>query len=406
MSHPFSFAILTRFFRYGWLVTIALLLPSCSTIVKAPFLPAETVVMNPNANSDLLQQSWQAYRQRFIQGDGRVIDREAGDRSTSEGQAYAMLRAVLMDDRDTFDRVLTWGENNLQRKKPDGRRNDYLWLWKWGKDDKGNWGAIDSNFASDGDLDATTALILASHRWNRPEYLELARSKLQDLWTLATLESGAQRYFLPGARDVFQPQPDRVYLNPSYLAPYAFRLFAQADPSHNWMALVDSSYRVLDQSAKLSQVGLPSDWVLLETDSGNLRSSQNEQLKSIYGFDAYRVWWRVSLDAVWFKEPRAQQYLRQTLQPLQEKWRSQQSIPAQLDLRGEAIVSYESTAQYAMLYAAFSQIDPTTAEQIRQQKLLPTYRAGFWDGDSAYYSQNLAWFGLFSPDTVSAWVRF
>src|SRR6476646_1758537 len=37
----------------------------------------------------LLQQSWAAYRQRFIQADGRVIDREAGDRSTSEGQAYA-----------------------------------------------------------------------------------------------------------------------------------------------------------------------------------------------------------------------------------------------------------------------------------------------------------------------------
>ena len=317
-----------------------------------------------------------------------------------------MLRSVLMDDRDTFDRVLTWGENNLQRKKADGSHSDRLWLWKWGKNDMGIWGAIDTNFASDADLDATTALILASRRWNRPEYLELARSKLQDLWALATLESRSQRYFLPGAKDLFQPQIDRVYLNPSYLAPYAFRLFAQADPNHDWMALVDSSYRVLNQSAKLSEIGLPSDWVLLDIASGDLRSSQEEKLKSIYGYDAYRVWWRVSLDAAWFNEPRAQKYLRQALQPLQEKWRSQKSIPAQLDLKGGAIVSYESTAQYAMLYAAFSQIDRTTAEQIRQKKLLPTYQKGFWDGDSAYYSQNLAWFGLFSPEIVNTWFRF
>ncbi|MFM7426217.1 MAG: glycosyl hydrolase family 8, partial [Elainella sp.] len=46
------------------------------------------------ATPDLLQQSWQIYSQRFIQGDGRIIDREANDRSTSEGQAYALMRAV------------------------------------------------------------------------------------------------------------------------------------------------------------------------------------------------------------------------------------------------------------------------------------------------------------------------
>ncbi|MBI4783692.1 MAG: glycosyl hydrolase [Oscillatoriophycideae cyanobacterium NC_groundwater_1537_Pr4_S-0.65um_50_18] len=401
--------LIQGFSQWGGFIAIALLLTNCNAVLKNPSTQiAANATPNPNiTNPDLIQQSWQAYRQRFIQGDGRVIDREAEDRSTSEGQAYAMLRSVLMDDRDMFERVLNWGENNLQRQQPNGQRRDRLWAWKWGKNDQGGWGAIDANFASDGDLDAITALILASRRWNKPEYLDLARSKLQDLWALATVEAGnGKRYFLPGEKRLFQPQPDRVYLNPSYLAPYAFRLFAQVDPAHDWMALVDSSYTVLNQSAEVSQVGLPSDWIVLETASGKFQASQDDKLKSIYGFDAYRVWWRVSLDAIWFKEPRAQQYLQQYLQPLQEKWRSQKSIPAQLDLKGEAIVSYESTAQYAMLYAAFSQIDQETAAEIRQQKLLPTYQAGFWDGDSAYYSQNLVWFGLFSPETVNAWFQF
>ncbi|MCJ8283011.1 MAG: glycosyl hydrolase family 8, partial [Rivularia sp. ALOHA_DT_140] len=136
-------------------------------------------------NRELLVESWDSYRRRFIQRDGRVIDYEASDRSTSEGQAYAMLRAVLIDDAATFALTLNWGENNLRRLKDD-KPVDSLWAWKWGRKADGSWGAIDNNFASDGDIDAITALILASRRWNRPEYLKIAKTKLDDLWNHST----------------------------------------------------------------------------------------------------------------------------------------------------------------------------------------------------------------------------
>ena len=89
-------------------------------------LPAST------PNRELLIESWDSYRRRFIQRDGRVIDYEASDRSTSEGQAYAMLRAVLIDDSATFALTLNWGENNLQRLE-NGKPIDNLWAWKWGR---------------------------------------------------------------------------------------------------------------------------------------------------------------------------------------------------------------------------------------------------------------------------------
>jgi endoglucanase len=212
-------------------------------------------------NRELMAQSWEIYRRRFIQGDGRVIDYEAADRSTSEGQAYAMLRAVLINDPATFALTLNWGENNLQRQV-DGKRTDNLWAWKWGRNADGNWGAIDGNFASDSDIDAITALIFASRRWNRPEYLNLAKAKLQDLWNLSTMVGHQGKlYLLPGPTAAFVPNASTLYLNPSYFAPYAFRLFAQVDPEHDWLSLVNSSYEVLEKSAPLSAVGLPSDWV-------------------------------------------------------------------------------------------------------------------------------------------------
>lgn len=355
------------------------------------------------STSDLLQQSWQAYQERFIQADGRVIDRESEDRTTSESQAYALLRSVLMDDRTTFDRVLQWSENNLQRRKPDGTRQDQLWSWRWGKNAQGNWTTLDANFASDADLDAITALILATRRWREPKYQQMAEAKLQDLWNLSTLSVGAggTRYFLPGPKDVFQPQPDQLYLNPSYLAPYAFRLFAQVDPEHNWLSLVDSSYDVLNRSAALSKLNLPSNWVMLNPATGDFQPMKSTSpLQSIYSFDAYRVWWRVAWDAAWFDEPRAEQFLQQHLQSLKTEWRSDQEIPAQIDLQGKPLVNYESTAQYAMLHLGFLVTDPDVADQMRQQKLLPTYQNGFWDNDSAYYAQNLSWFGLFPPNEI------
>lgn len=372
--------------------------PVATTSVASPLSLA-----SPTDNQTLLQQSWVAYRQRFIQADGRVIDRESGDRSTSEGQAYAMLRAVFSNDPATFAKTLNWSENNLQRQT-EGKRSDRLWVWKWGRDASGKWGALDPNFASDADIDSITALILAARRWHRPEYLNLARSKLQDLWTLSTvaLPSGT-RYLLPGPKAAFVVQPSTIKLNPSYLAPYAFRLFAQIDSAHDWLSLVDSSYQVLDKSAQLSVVGLPSDWVALDTSTSQFFPlPQSSPIQTIYGFDAYRVWWRVALDAAWFKEPRALQFLSQHLGHLQEKWQTQQKIPAQFNLQGEPLVNYESSSQYAMLYAAFRLIEPETAEQILQRKLLPSYHDGIWDNDSAYYSQNLAWLGMLPPTTIAS----
>ncbi|GAB4377169.1 MAG: hypothetical protein Kow00121_25850 [Elainellaceae cyanobacterium] len=344
---------------------------------------------------DLLQQSWLAYRDRFIQGDGRVIDREANDRTVSEGQAYAMLRAVMINDPDTFQRTLSWAESNLIRADESGDRTDSLWAWKWGRLSNGEWKTIDANFASDADLDAVVALILAARRWNCPAYLDLAQEKLEDLWELSTVEVKGDRYLLPGPQQVFGQEDGTVILNPSYLAPYAFRLFAQVDPRRDWLSLVDSSYRTLEESAALSEVGLPSDWVSLNLETGEFQPlPASNSLRTRYGFDAYRVWWRIAWDYAWFEDERAERYLKQRLAYLQDLWQTQQAIPAEIDLQGDALVDYEATSQYAMLYSAFQLIDPTIAEQIYRQKLMPQYRNGFWDSDSAYYTQNLAWFAL------------
>ena len=368
--------------------------PEESSVQFSSALPQST------PNRQLLIESWDSYRRRFIQRDGRVIDYEASDRSTSEGQAYAMLRAVLIDDPATFALTLNWGESNLQRFEK-GKPVDSLWAWKWGRRSDGGWGSIDNNFASDGDIDAITALIFASRRWNRPEYLKLAKTKLQDLWKYSTVVGFEnKRYLLPGPQAAFVKNSS-IYLNPSYFAPYAFRLFAQVDPERDWMSLVDTSYEVLNDSRQLSTVNLPSDWVALDIETGKYQPlPADSQLSSVYSFDAFRVWWRIALDASWFNSSRARSYLETSIQHPLKLWREQSSIPARINLEGKALVNYEATSQYAMLYAASKLIEPALAQELLDKKLLPQYQQEVWDDNEAYYTQNLAWLGLLSPSAI------
>ena len=382
-------------------VGISSALSSCQWRSSRSSVPPITDRTTPPETTISLKESWEAYRKRFIQGDGRIIDWEAEEKSTSEGQAYAMFRAVFADDRESFDRTLKWSESNLQRRDAQGKPMDSLWAWKWGKNASNQWVQLDPNFASDADIDACFALILASDRWNRPDYLTLAKTKLKDLWDFSTVTHNGQTYLLPGPKIAFR-QGDRLTLNPSYLAPYAFRLFAQVDRDRDWMALVDSSYVVLENSASLSSVGLPSDWVNLDLKTGKYSALESgSPLKTQYGFDATRVWWRIALDGAIFNEARSTTYLQTHLKPLQNSWRKDRKILAQIDLQGNPMVNYEATSQYGMLYSALRQVDPNMAAEIYQQKLKPTYRSGFWDNDKAYYTQNLVWFGLLDPYDIA-----
>ncbi len=353
----------------------------------------------PIADSALLVDSWTAYRQRFIQGDGRVIDRENRDRTVSEGQAYAMLRAVAVNDPETFSKTFTWAENNLARKDAEGYPIDHLWAWKWGQKETGEWATIDPNFAADADIDAITALILAASRWHCPDYLEIARIKLADLWQHSTVElPDGSRQLLPGPQSAFWPEPEVLILNPSYFSPASFRLFAQVDPDHDWLSLVETGYTMLEESAAAAPVGLPADWIAYNPSTSSYGPvPPGHGLQSHYSFDAYRVWWRVALDAAWYQAPRAEAYLSQHLDHLVQLWEQDRAIPARLSLEGEPLAPYEATSQYGMLYSALEIVDRSLGEDMYLRKIQPTYRDGFWDSDTAYYTQNLVWMGLLLP---------
>ena len=329
-----------------------------------------------------LSESWTVYVERFIQSDGRVIDRSAGDISTSEGQSYAMLRAVWVDDQAAFDKAYLWGRNNLNAQI----RKDHLWAWKWGRAQDGSWRVLDKAFATDADQDVAFALITASKRWHNEQYLQDAREILADLWKEATLEVAGRRYLLAG--DTLC-NGTSCRINPSYYAPYAYRVFAKFDTARDWEQLIQTSYFVLSTASTLTQTSLPPDWLVLDSRTGKL--SLPDDKGSNFSYDAFRVYWRVSLDRTLFHDRRADEYLRTSL-PWLISTRKQGKLPAVISPTGAALAPYESLEMIAAILPAIDVVDPGLAQGMAQQ-LKTAYASGVWGDKNSYYLQNWAWFG-------------
>jgi len=197
---------------------------------------------------------WEAYTKRFLDDQGRIIDRTAGDRTTSEGQAYAMFFALVDNDKTHFDRLLKWTEANLAG----GDLTARLPAWDWGKTKSGEWKIRDDNSASDADLWLAYTLLEAGRLWHDPRYEDLgkliaARIASEEV----ALVPGVGTALIPGPHG-FHPDEQTYILNPSYMPLPLLAYFAKTMPQGPWSGILESLPRLLN-----TQVGhgFAMDWV-------------------------------------------------------------------------------------------------------------------------------------------------
>jgi endoglucanase len=376
-------------------------------LILAPGCSQEAKV-TPTEVDRVLQASWQSYRRLFIAPEGRVVIPERSGGSISEGQAYALLRAVWAGDEDTFRQVYSWTRANLSRRSGPG---DALLAWRWGRDQDGVWRVLDGNTATDGNLDYALALALAARQgWQpgpeQPGYDEEARGVMEGVLALETVRLPAGEILLtPGNWHETRPP---YLVNPSYFSPAAYRIFAKIQPQPAWLRLGDSAYALL---ARLAQglgpqkgVGLFPDWCQVD-DQGEPQPAPGRETH--FGWEAVRVPWRLALDSLWFQEERATRLLKQHFLPFVKKeWQARGRLMALYSYGGEPLAGYESPVLYAgVLAAALAAGDIPFAREMAE-KVLSFYQeeggeAYFVSRDN-YYANNWAWLGL---ALYAGWVK-
>jgi endoglucanase len=209
--------------------------------------------------------------------------------------------------------VWSWARTHLRRT---GRSAPELMAWHWTPE-----GQVDDwDVATDADVDMAAALLLAADRWHRPAraglppYGEAARAILRDLIAHTRVtDADGRPFLLPGLWADERATDAGLVLNPSYLAPAWYRVFAAATNDRRWTALADASYDLLDAVCQPARghVAIP-DWVRWHAASRWAAAPRGDVVS---GWDAVRVPWRVASDARWFGSPRARRLLRDCLTP-------------------------------------------------------------------------------------------
>ncbi len=423
-------------------------------------IPARTPAPEPAALpatreeiENILTQSWEHYKQFMIAPDGRPLaDTDGGDLdgdgdtaervTVSEAVSYVLLRAVWMNDRDAFDLTWNWARQNMQRmnlgqvyfwnqsswvappqsdrlfswryvptlKERDGGVIHYTWvageLWR---------GCFEG--ATDADMDIAASLVFASRLWGDPSYLSEASSLISDMWDKYVAERNGKYYLFGG--DQFQSMGE---VNPSYMRPTYYDMFAEVDPSHPWQELHETSYRVVIESGDIplhgiaSTTNLPSNWIGVNY-VGSFYGSDTfrQQGGHLFGWDAFRTLFWIAEDYAWFSAPEAYRYLTDnTCTP--EDYGPYCFLNSELTARGEIMGGYNrdgglvsssgewwsnklnreqftmNGAYLAYFYYAGNQEAANTLYANLQSDY---HEEGYWgDNPNDYFGQNWAWFGL------------
>ncbi len=328
-----------------------------------------------------IPQVWQWYKKRFIEPDGRVYRPRNRNDTVSEGQAYALLIAVLVDDRETFDRVMDWTETHLSRK---ARFGDNLLAWHWEVKD----GVVDWNSASDADVDYALALLFAYYRWGELSYMEKAKRLLSDILRMETIVVNNKRYLLPGTWGM---EGETIILNPSYLSPAHFRIFHMVTGDGRWLELVDGTYDIVLSVSRefmgMEGKGLVPDWIGIRRDGAFI---QAEGFSTGYGWDAIRIPLRIGLDYLWFRDERAFEFIKGIVGFYTDEWRNQgKRFFVEYMYDGMAQRKDENPVAYATSLIPFKVYDSTILPGIVEKLSESYYPEGYFHEGDNYYINSL-----------------
>lgn len=271
--------------------------------------------VSPRTTASTLAQTWYtdwltSYYVDCSPTQARIVE---GSTTYSEGIGYGMLITAYAGDKARFDKLWAYYKAN---RNANG-------LMHWCRTNCSNpAGGCGDNGATDGDLDAAMALLVANCQWpsttaphNYTTDAQALISAIRDDETFASC-SGL-RVLRPG--DAFNIGGACNCLNISYFAPGYYRAFAEFMPADAalWTKLADDSYTIINSNANAT-TGLVSAWTRangsIPSNAGGAPDFCNYAVSgggsaSDYQFDAARTPWRIATDYLWYGTPAADTWL-------------------------------------------------------------------------------------------------
>lgn len=307
---------------------------------------------------------WEQYKTNFISSDGRIIDHSQLQSTHSEGQGYGMRLSVMYNDKPTFEKLWEWTKKNL------AVRSDNLFAWQWGKRPTGEWGVIDYNNATDGDILIAYALLEAAEKWHVSSYKTDSLKILGDLRKKLSINWKGHALLLPGYYGFVNEQG--IIINPSYFIFPAFRLFGQVEDKSFWGKVYSDSLSIAGQAC-FGILCLPGDWVILK-DKASLHSGNS----AYFGKEAIRLLLHLSSEK--------SAALPKGIEKVFDFYKKAGYIPLWIDLKEDSFSLQSAPAGYYAIYALSAM---KSGDNALSQKLFKEANEKINNDKKDYYSFSL-----------------
>lgn len=270
-----------------------------SNLPKTAYKYLSTTQFGKSQDAYAAYINWQKTFVEDCGGGNLRVKFDPETRTVSEGIAYGMLLAAYAADKTVFDGLYKYYKNNSVT----GRG---IMGWNRTGCSNGNAGNGGDGGATDAELDAAMALIVAECQWpastNPYDYSTEATNLIHAVKAYEIHPSSYQTINGDGWGMVNSCR------NPSYFSPAYYKQFALQVPADSafWAVnVVNASYAFLNTNAN-STTGLVSNWA----SSSGAANTCNGPLD--YGYDACRNPWRMATDVLWYNDSNAKNLLAKT----------------------------------------------------------------------------------------------
>jgi hypothetical protein len=220
------------------------------------------------------------------------------DSTVSEGIAYGMMLAVVMDDPMLFDELWKYSQLWL----------DANGLMHWYINAAGT-ATLGTGGATDSDEDMAWALVMAARKWGgsgtlASAYLDLAKAQIGRIWQYEVDHTQGD-LLLAG-----DSWGGNIVFNPSYFAPNEYRVFGQVTGKvDEWNRVIDTGYAVIAKSLNPASGNATNGLVPAWCDVNGVPKPPSAGAATNYQYDSARMPIRIGQDYCYYGEPRAQAYL-------------------------------------------------------------------------------------------------
>ncbi|RUT70629.1 T9SS C-terminal target domain-containing protein [Flavobacterium cupreum] len=285
------------------LISIALL--CLESYAQKQSFPANFVFNNGSMastrNSQDALNNYNLWKENFAEACSNERYRIKFDNTSetvSEGIGYGMLLSAYAADKTLFDGLWLYYKDNVNAN---GVMN-----WKI----NGCSGINGANGATDAELDAAFALIVADYQWGSTGNINYKNDAKTLIAAIKTHEVEANTFVLkPG--DQFGGSQ---ITNPSYFSPAYYRAFGNfTNDSTFWNAVAAKSYTVINNNLTQNNAAgaLVSDWCQASGAYSSEASGYKNGGKT-YNYDAARTPWRIAVDYVWYGTADAKTYAKKS----------------------------------------------------------------------------------------------